>query len=190
MKKSPEFDVHFQQGVSKFESGRFAESLEEFFSAAQIDPTSSTLHYYIGEALERFKQQPFTHTSAYTEPLPLPAQQLNPPYTQNQRRARRYQTRVPIIVVAYDSTGKFFAELVMTRVTSVKGACLEMQRRLKAGAQLMIFTIDSRNAVPALVRNVKLDEKTARYLIGIEFLKGPIDWLIPQDQINEDQLKS
>jgi tetratricopeptide (TPR) repeat protein len=193
-KNDAEFDEHYQEGLKRFQSGKFAESLEEFFVAAQIDSTSSDIHFYIGEALEKHKQQ------LLEEDLPTPRATMpsnratgnyqratqaiestveSEPAKGGKRAVSRYQTRIPIIVVAYDSQGKFFAELAMTRTTSVKGAAIEMQRRLKLGAQIMLFTIDSRNAVPAQVRNLQLDNKRARYNVGVEFLKGPIDWLVP-----------
>jgi hypothetical protein len=192
MKEDDKFNEHFQEGLKRFHSGKFAESLAEFFNAAQLDPSSSDLHYYIGEALEKHRQQDKVkenngepkksskkvtrRNKRFTDILESePAAQTN----DKERSASRYQNRIPLIVVAYDEMGKFFAELAMTKVTSVRGACIDMQRRVKIGAQLMVFTIDSRNAVPALVRNVRLDERSARYLVGIEFLKGPVDWLVP-----------
>jgi hypothetical protein len=193
MKEDSKFDEYFQEGLKQFHSGKFAESLAEFFNAAQVDPSSSDLHYYIGEALERKRQLDEPETAGSGKAVrSKKATRRNKRFTQVletkttlpnvenlERDTKRYPARIPLIVVAYDSQGKFFAELAMTKVTSVKGACIDMHRRVKIGAQLMIFTIDSRNAVPALVRNVRLDEERARYLVGIEFLKGPVDWLVP-----------
>ena len=193
MKEDSKFDEYFQEGLKRFHCGKFAESLAEFFNAAQLDPTSSDLHYYIGEALERNRQLTESELEkSGTGTGSKKATRRNKRFTQvletkptipnvedMERDTKRYPARIPVIVVANDSQGKFFAELAMTKVTSIKGACLDMRRRVKIGAQLMIFTIDSRNAVPALVRNVRLDEERARYLVGIEFLKGPVDWLVP-----------
>lgn len=189
MKNDLEYDAHFQEGLKRFKSQRYAESLEEFFLAAQIDPSSSDLHYYIGEALERNKEQASEAFVDQPEKLKGRSGRLSKATGElkksetvvkgKKRDAERYKTQIPIIVVAYDVAGKFFAELAMTKVTSVKGACIEMQRRMKNGAQMMIFTVDSRNAVPAIVKNVTADDARARYQVGIEFLKAPVDWLLP-----------
>lgn len=194
-----EFNVYFQAGLKQFQSGKFAESLSEFFNAAQIDPTSSELHYYIGEALEKHRKQfGIENNAAVKDPgatTPLPSEEYkvsdadieapaSEPIEGKRRLVPRYESRIPIIVVAYDAAGKFFAELAMTQITSVKGASIEMRRTLKMGAQLMIFTVDSKNAVPALVRNIRIEEAN-RQVIGVEFLKGPIDWLLPLNIIEE-----
>lgn len=171
--KENEFDEYFQEGVKRFQSGQFAESLEEFFNAAQIDSSYSALHYYIGEALARYKDQ------ITIEPLAIPEEQASEPTAPAIRSASRYENSLPVIVVAYDNKGQFFAELAMTRVTSIKGAGIEMQRLLKIGSQIMIFTIDSRNAVPAQVRNLKVNDSYTRYYVGVEFLKGNTEWMLP-----------
>lgn len=167
MSEENEFDAHFQEGLRRFHSGKFAESLAEFFNAANINPTSAQLHYYIGEALEHYRRQ-FGVKAGESE-------------ERKRRHAPRYESRIPIIVVAYDVQGKFFAELAITGVTSVKGASIEMRRSVKVGAQMMIFTVDSEHAVPAIVRNLRTSEAENRYTVGVEFLKGPIEWLLPPE---------
>ncbi|MCS6885746.1 MAG: hypothetical protein RMM17_05260 [Acidobacteriota bacterium] len=165
MKKEEDFEIHFQQGLEKFRAGKFAESLSEFFNAAQIDPTSAELHYYIGEALELHRRSIGASTKQ--------------PEEQKRRHAPRYNHRIPVIVVAYDVDGKFFAELASTDTTSVKGASIELRHRsVKVGAQLMIFTVDSMHSVPAAVRNVR-SSAAGTTILGVEFLKGPIEWLLP-----------
>lgn len=194
MKNDAEFDAHFLAGLRNLKSGKIAESLEEFFTAAQIDPSSYGLHYYIGEALDKQKQagldgEPLirkeedsapnitaVHPAARTQTMESPV----PEMTTGIREATRYQSRIPIIVVAYDINKYFFAELALTRVTSTKGASIEMARELGVGAQLMLFTIDSSHAVPCRVCNVQMDEKRPRYHVGLEFLSGPVHWLVPQ----------
>lgn len=172
MSGESEFDAHFQEGLRRFNSGKFAESLSEFFNAAHINPTSAELHYYIGEALEHYRKQSGIKSGATEE--------------RKRRHAPRYESRIPIIVVAYDAEGKFFAELAITGVTSVKGASIEMRRSVKLGAQMMIFTIDSEHAVPAIVRNLRASEAEGRHTIGVEFLKGPIEWLLPPTEETEE----
>lgn len=176
MSGESEFDAHFQEGLRKFNSGKFAESLSEFFNAAYINPTSAQLHYYIGEALERYRKQSGIKTGTH----PSEAEE------RKRRHAPRYKSRIPIIVVAYDVNGAFFAELATTAVTSVKGASIEMRRSVKLGAQLMIFTVDSEHAVPAVVRNLRTSESEDRHTIGVEFLRKPIEWLLPPTEESEE----
>jgi hypothetical protein len=179
------FDTHFQAGLKQFRSEKFAESLEEFFLAAAIDSSSSELHYYIGEALEKHRKQ-LLAKSQLLDAVIQPGIGTPTNYTDDEgkrRAVRRYQTEIPIIVVAYDSSGKFFAELALTRVTSTKGACIELQRHLKVGGQLMLFSLDSSNTVQALVRNVELDSNRSRYQVGIEFSNGHVNWLLPAPEL-------
>ncbi|MCS6884237.1 MAG: PilZ domain-containing protein [Acidobacteriota bacterium] len=101
--------------------------------------------------------------------------------TGNQRSERRYDRRIPVLVQGTNNEDLFFAELVLTKNISSRGACLELENKVPLGQKLKIFFRNGRYQAIASVRWQR--NVGERSHVGIQLEHEAKSWKLLIDQL-------
>jgi hypothetical protein len=94
----------------------------------------------------------------------------------NRRKEVRHPQQLPLRIQGQDSKGQIFVEVVLTQNISLSGACLLLNKEIKIGQELQIFSCNGLIPHQATAKVCWVKRENDFWMVGLHFERSTKIW--------------